>query len=327
MNTKLDILKMIEAKEISVEKGLELIEALEQTEKIEVEMRDESYPEEETEEASDRVQQDRTGKATIMKSIDVALITSKINIERSNVEDVTIELFDARTRELVEKPDWLHFYEEDHYISIKETRTSNISDIFDFFKNAGNSSDNNLFINVKLPLDFDLDKGKFSTVSGNISMIGIRGIDIEAKSVSGKVVATDVKAKIVQLKSTSGMIVSDNIKASKIYLSSTSGKVKGTGSFDRIETKTVSGSIEVIGESNANEITASSVSGKISIFLPEPEFYNLYFDSLSGGIDTGGFAVVDKSISGKMHLAVTDRSDHKFIKANTVSGKIVLDRK
>lgn len=325
MNTKLDILKMIESKEITVEKGLELIEALEQTEKIEVDMRDESYPE--TESEKDRIQSDKTGDTTIMKSIDVALITSRINIERSNVDDVTIELFNSKTRELVEKPDWLHFYEEDHYISIKETRTSNISDIFDFFKNAGNSNENSLFINVKLPLDFDLDKGKFSTVSGNISMIGIRGIDIEAKSVSGKVVVTDVKAKMIQLKSTSGMIVSDNIKASKIYLSSTSGKVKGTGTFDKIETKTVSGAIEVIGDSNANEITASSVSGKIGIYLPEPEFYNLYFDSLSGGIDTGGFAVVEKNISGKMHLSVTDRSEHKFIKANTVSGKIVLDRK
>lgn len=317
MNSKLDILKMVESKEISLEKALELLETLEQTEKIEDELREDIIAEEDDESHVE---------AELVKSIDVALVASQINIERSNVTEVTVELFDSKTRELVEKPEWLQFYEEAHYFSIKETRTSNFSDVFDFFKGITINGDSGIFINVKLPKDFEIDKGKFSTVSGKISMIGVRGIDLEAKSVSGKIVATDIKAKVIQLKSTSGSIVCDNVSTPKAILSSTSGKIKASGTCAKLESKTVSGSIEISGDDNLKAITAGSVSGKIAVYLPEPEKYNLFFDSLSGTIDASGFAIVEKNVSGKKHISVDNRSQDRFIKASTVSGKIVLDR-
>ncbi|MBE0449440.1 MAG: DUF4097 family beta strand repeat protein [Clostridia bacterium] len=317
MSSKLEILKMIESGKISVEQGLELIEALEQTERIEGDIRDES---EVYEKETDRIEQ------SVMMSFDVALTTCKINIERSNVDDVTIELFDDKTRELVAKPEWLHFYEEEHYISIKETRVTNLTDIFDFFK-SGSGSMSPIFINVKVPMEYDVDRGKFSTVSGNISMIGLRAIDLEAKSVSGKIVATDLKAKVIQLKSTSGNVIADNVKAARIYLNSTSGKVKSSGIYNKVESKTISGNIEIDGGENLDEITLSSVSGKVSVYVPEPEMYNLFFDSVSGSMDTSGFAVVDKNIAGKKHISIDNRSDHRTIKINTISGKILLDKK
>lgn len=336
MSDKLEILKMIESGKITVDEGLQMIEALEQTEKIEDEVREEIYrkPSEEdrgvnkelNKEINKELEKELYGMTDKqMTNFDVSLTTCKLNVERSNVSEVTIELMDDKTREYITKPDWLHLVEEKNTISIKESRTTNLSDIFDFFK-SGNAMLNSVFINVKIPLEMSIDKGKFSNVSGSISLIGLKGIDIEAKSVSGKVYAADLIAKIAQLKSTSGSVIADNIKTAKSYLKTTSGKVKCSGEPHYLECKSVSGGIEATLGKNTMTITCGNVSGKIALYLPEPEKFNLQLSSVSGGIDTNGFAIVDKSTSGKRSVNVVNRSESNSINASTISGKISIDK-
>lgn len=326
MSDKLEILKMIESGKITVDEGLQMIEALEQTEKIEDEVREEIYSKPIKEEIGlDKEIYGSTSHSQIMMNFDVSLTTCKLNVERSNVEEVTIELRDDKTREFISKPEWLHLVEEKNTISIKESRTTNLSDIFDFFK-SGNSMLNAIFINVKIPLEMTIDKGKFSNVSGSISLIGLKGVDIEAKSVSGKVYAADLVAKIAQLKSTSGSVVADNIKMAKGYLKTTSGKVKCSGDPYYLECKSVSGNIDASCGKNTATLVCGAVSGKISMYLDAPEKFNLQLSTVSGGIETNGFAIVDKSNSGKRSVNVTNRSDSNQINATTISGKIIIDK-
>jgi DUF4097 and DUF4098 domain-containing protein YvlB len=171
-----------------------------------------------------------------------------------------------------------------------------------------------------------IDKGKFTSVSGSLSVIGLKAVDLEVKSVSGKIYAVDVKTKIVQLKSTSGAVVADNLKIAKGYLKSTSGKVKFTGKASHLECKTVSGTVEVHCADHLETLHANSVSGKVSLHIDAPERFNMKLNSVSGNIDTSGFAIVDKSGSGKKSVNIMNRSDSKLIEATTVSGKIVVDR-
>ncbi|MBF4693203.1 DUF4097 family beta strand repeat-containing protein [Fusibacter ferrireducens] len=317
MNHKLEILKMIEAGKISVEEGLELIEAAEQTERIE----SDSINEEE------QYTYGRTERETL-KNFDVALVSCKLNIERSNVEDVTIELLNPQTRELVEKPDWLQFYEEENYIAIKEKRSGSFGDLINFFKDPGeNNLFKTIFINIKLPMNLVVDQGKFSSVSGNLSAIGLNGVDFTFKTVSGKVYMTGVKAQVIKGKSTSGSVISEDVKCESGVYGSTSGRLKITGQHGTAKGKTVSGSIEFDGGDEIKEADFSTVSGKIDIKVETPEKYNLSMDSLSGGIDPSGFAVVDKDISGKRRVNVSNRSEDRWIKASTVSGKILFDKK
>lgn len=312
MTSKLEILKMIEAGELTVEEGLELIETLDQTERIEEDIIRESV-------------KDKMSKDIQKVTLDVSLVSSRLNVERSNVEDVTIELYDDKTRELVEQPEWLHFSEEGNRISIKESRVSNITDVFDFFRGIKDGM-GTLFINMKLPMNTVVDRGKFTSVSGSISILGIKGVDVEASSVSGKVHAADLEAQTVKLKSTSGRVIGDAIDSEQGVFTSTSGRVKVTGSQRMVKCSSVSGVVEYEGGSRLDEFSGSSVSGKLSIRLPEPELYNLNLTSVSGTIDTSGFAVVDKSGHGKKSVIVKDRSDHRYIKGTTVSGKIVIDK-
>lgn len=329
MSDKLEILKMIESGKITVDEGLQMIEALELTEKIEDDVREEIYSKQTI---IDNSKEDYGIEKELyaspekdFKDFDVSLTTCKLNVERSNVDDVTIELMDDKTRALITKPDWLHLIEERNTISIKESRVTNLTDIFDFFK-SGNMMLNSVFINVKIPMDTVIDKGRFSNVSGSVSLIGLKGIDLEAKSVSGKVYVADLKAKTLQLKSTSGAVVADNIKTGKSYLKTTSGKVKCTGDQYSLECKSVSGSIEADCGAQLSNIQANTVSGKISLHLTEPESFNLQLDSISGSIETNGFAMVNKSNSGKRSVNIVNRSEIKSVVASTVSGKISIDK-
>jgi len=325
MSDKLEILKMIESGKITVDEGLQMIEALEQTEKLESEAREERYEKKTPDnEAIIKEIYGPSGKV-VTKNLDVALTTCRLNIERSNVEEVTVELFDDKTREYVEKPEWLQLSEVGDLITIKESRVTNFSDIFDFFK-SGMQGLSQLFINVKLPMEVVIDKGKFGNVSGNLSLIGINALDLDLRSVSGKVVAADVKARVLQMKSTSGNVSADNIKAANGVLKSTSGKVKFSGEIAELECKTISGNIEISTGEKLSILAANAVSGKVAIYLSTPEQYNLQLSSVSGGIDTSGFAVVDKSTSGKRSVSVTNRSESKSITASTISGKILIDK-
>lgn len=321
MSDKLEILKMIETGKISVEEGLQLIEALEQTEKIEDEVREERYPNQVSEEDLFKKPQD----TQILKDFDVSLTTCKLNVERSMVEEITVELLDSKTRTLIEKPEWLHLHEDKNTVIIKESRTTNLTDIFDFFK-SGNTLLNSIFINVKVPMDTVIDKGKFTNVSGSMSLFGLNGIDIDVRTVSGKVHAADLKVKVLGLKSTSGSVIADNITVAKAYLKSTSGKVKTSGLHSVIECKTVSGNIEVESGETLKVINTSTISGKTTLIVGEPERFNLNFNTVSGGIDTNGFAVVNKATSGKRSVQINNRSMDHSIQSTSVSGKIVLDK-
>lgn len=316
MNHKLEILKMIEAGKISVEEGLELIEAAEQTERIEADS-----PSEEEQYNYNSTDREK------LKNFDVALVSCKLNIERSNVEDVTIELLNPQTRELVNKPEWLQFYEEENYIAIKEKRNGSFGDLINFFKDSGENPFKTIFINIKLPMNLVIDQGKFSSVSGNLSAIGLNGVDFTFKTVSGKVYMTGVNAQVIRGKSTSGAVISEDVKCESGVYGSTSGRLKITGRHSMAKGKTVSGHIEFDGGDETKEVTFSTVSGKIDIKVETPEQYNLSMDSLTGGIDPSGFAVVDKETSGKRRVNISNRSEERWIKASTISGKILFDKK
>ena len=336
MRDKLGILKMVESGKVSAEEALQLFEALEQTDEI-VDIEDEKISDvirESSSQSTDReiceeqIEEELYSThtdPTLSKVLDVTLVTCKLNVERANVDDVTIEIRDDKTRALVSQPEWLTIEENEDKIMIKETRNVNLTDIFDFFK-GGEASHGTLYLNVRLPLELVIDSGKFSNVSGNVSLIGLNADTINAKSVSGKVQASDLKSKKIELKSVSGNVVADNVRTCNIQVGSTSGKVKFVGQSNLINCKTVSGSIEVVTGSICESIIASSVSGKVSLLISEPEKYNLNLSSMSGSIDTSGFAIVDKSHPTKRTVSISNRSEKNRIEASTLSGKIIIDK-
>ena len=335
MSDKLEILKMIENGEITVEQGLEMIEAVEMTEKSEEHQRAEVYRKQNNEldkmpKTTEKEMEQIEGeiyptKGEKMLNFDVSLVSCKINIEKSMVDDVTVELMDSKTREFINQPDWLEITEKGDTITIKENRMTDITSIFNIFKN-GFSGTTPIMINVKLPKSASIDRASFKNVSGSTSLIGLKAIDIEVKSISGNVHIADVVAKNFQVKETSGSIIADNVRTANGVLKSTSGKIKFMGNAIRLEGKNVSGSIEIeCGDSNEN-LNLSTVSGKITVNVSQPETYNLNLTTVSGSIETNGFAIVDKSQPAKRKVFVDNRSEYRQIQGSSVSGGIILDK-
>ncbi len=324
MNEKLKILKMIESGEISVEEGLGLLEAIEQTERIDEERYSEEILESVQEDFDQNESMNHNAKSEWLKILDVNLVSSRINIEKSNVDDVVVEIRHAKTRELISQPEWLEITEAAECIMIKEKRVSNLSDFINIFKD--NNYDDNVLINLKLPMDVVISNGEISTVSGNINLIGLSCIDLLLKSVSGKCAISDVNAKTIQIKAVSGRVLLDNVTASKGIIRLTSGKSKIRGMIHQFELRTVSGSSEIIFEGNPKHITVTSTSGKIDLKVQDPEIYNLNFSSVSGKIDTSGFAKVTKGEHVGYNVLLSEPNRDHTIEGNSVSGKLTIDK-
>jgi DUF4097 and DUF4098 domain-containing protein YvlB len=323
MTNKLDILQKIQQGEITPEKGLELLEALSEIEQS-AERNEEETTKDDEAASKERFSSKPFPDNAEMQNMEAGLITCRLNVERSNVEEVTVELYDDATRELVSQPEWLDIREEGGWIRIKENRMNSFSDIFSFVTSENKMTP--VFINVKLPIQCVLATAKLSTVSGGITLIGVNAIELEAKSVSGKVSAMDSKIKHLKMKSISGTVIAESIKSSRLQLGSTSGKLRASGEFRNIEGKTVSGGIACVGTDDVEKIKLSSVSGGISVEVPTPENYNLAFDTVSGKIEPSGFARVEKK-EARRSVSVQGRSETRMIQIGTVSGKITLDRK
>jgi DUF4097 and DUF4098 domain-containing protein YvlB len=232
---------------------------------------------------------------------------------------------DSQTRELVPKPDWLIFKEEGKCISIQEHRPQTLNDLISFVKNSEQIFKQTLFINIKLPMHTVVDHADISSVSGNLSMIGLKGLDLNLKSVSGNIHLMQIKSSKISAKTTSGAVIIEDIKCAAGIYSSTSGKVKVNGEHSRIKLKNVSGNIRYDDSGDVREVIGNAVSGKIEVRVKSPERYNLKLDSISGSIDTSGFAVVEKESTGRKRVSITDRSTAYAITLGIVSGKIVLD--
>jgi len=319
MKNKLDILKMVASNEISPEEALALIDAIDYTEPV-----DHSDGNELEEEMQERIE-NHMDEPLSSKKFDIGLISCRLNIEKSNVDDVTVEILDAQTRNFIPKPDWLYFSEEGDTIFVKEKRTDRFNDIIDFIKNSAQIMKSQVFINIKLPLDMMIENAKIGNVSGNLSLIGINALELSLKTVSGQINVMQVKANKMAAKTTAGSITVDDVKIGSGQYSSTSGKLKVYGSHQRVKLKNVSGGIRIEDNSDVVKVIGESVSGKLEVYVKSPEKYNLSLEALSGKIDTSGFAVVEKLSAGKKSVHISDRSTGHHINLSVLSGEILLD--
>jgi len=311
LNEKLEILKRLENKEITPEEALELIETQNYRERTKKQIK---YSETDSNEPQEGNVEN--------KAISLVLDRCKISIERSKVEDITIALMDMHTRELIGRPSWLIFEETEDEIVIREEGLS-IENHFSFMNLIKHNP--GILINVKVPINYSLKNVNLYTVSGDIMMIGLQARNMNLITISGKISTAMIKAQQVDVNTTSGNIVIDDVKVLKSDYKTLSGKIKIIGNHKYINAESVSGNITLMDAGNLLKVKATSVSGKVQVYLNRPEAYNLNFETVSGNIDTSGFAIV-KNDFAKKSVNVGDRSTDHFAEIATVSGKILFDK-
>jgi len=153
----------------------------------------------------------------------------------------------------------------------------------------------------------DLDAGTltadrliFNTTSGNIDFSGV---------------FSEVKANTV-----SGNIESDSTEVQKINIGTTSGNARVSGSFEIVDVNTVSGNIEIRSSKMLQSFKSNSVSGDITLAIPENDGFTIELDKVSGDIGSE-FAF---AINGDRHIY---KKGGPVFKVDTVSGDFDILKK
>ena len=143
------------------------------------------------------------------------------------------------------------------------------------------------------------------TVSGKIKLENIRG-NVEVKTTSGHVSGQEINGDI-KASSVSGDLAFLDSQGGLSYLHTTSGKI-------RAELKFI--------DKDASGMSLSTVSGDITLYLPEDASFDLDISTVSGEINSG-FKVLIDSVS-KRKLQGEVGTGGITIELKTVSGDISL---
>ncbi len=142
-----------------------------------------------------------------------------------------------------------------------------------------------------------------STVSGSVVVDGTRG-RLNANSVSGEVVVRD--------------------HGGDLSLKTVSGELAASGALTRVQANSVSGELALDVTSGSSSIEATTVSGDVTVRLPEGQAANVTANSVSGRLVVDG---EDHSGSMPGRRVVLRTSDARStVSASTVSGNVTLLR-
>lgn len=175
-------------------------------------------------------------------------------------------------------------------------------------------------LTVKLPYELALRNFTLNAVSVDIHLEGIRAGDLDINSVTGSMTVKDTSGETITLKNVSGNIAAEDILAATLRANTVSGHINIAAKVERAKLNSVSGLVKLYTDENVRDIDIVTVSGGISLELPENDGFNVRYSSVSGGFNCE-FPV---EISGKHGIYKNGIRDISF---KTVSGGMSIVRR
>jgi DUF4097 and DUF4098 domain-containing protein YvlB len=127
-----------------------------------------------------------------------------------------------------------------------------------------------------------LDRLRVETVSAEISCDALQVKEGNFQSVSGDIDLAGTFEALL-LESTSGTIRGDGLTADSLTAETISGEIDLTGSFADLVTSTTSGDVNLQSDTPLRSFSSNSVSGDVSLTLPEENGFTLEISHVSGG--------------------------------------------
>lgn len=124
------------------------------------------------------------------------------------------------------------------------------------------------------------------TVSGAVHASALHAEQMKLHSVSGRVDATGSSAEKLQLSSVSGVVAGSGLAAEKAKFSSVSGAVLVHANAESFEVSSTSGKVELRVDQCPEKARLTSVSGKVSMVMPENDGFTVGYKSASGGFSS-----------------------------------------
>ncbi len=181
-----------------------------------------------------------------------------------------------------------------------------------------------------------------STASGPISVKGFSAEETDISSASGDLALMDLTGEEAELSTTSGDIALENLSLTgKLAVNTTSGKLTGTklhaektelstvsgdllfaGDVKEVEASSVSAAVRVELESCPEKCDMSSVSGNLTLSIPENPGFSAGFSSVSGGFSSDFPVTGDSGRSGRVRYGDGSAS----FEFSTTSGSMTVER-
>jgi len=159
----------------------------------------------------------------------------------------------------------------------------------------------NLEVLVPRALSENLTRLDISTTSGNVRADNFEAATLNINSVSANIEINNIVSQITDITTTSGNTTARGIRTGTLDINSvsgdmtiseavvtvldtgtTSGRLNATGEFDRIDTNSVSGDKTIRSSVVPSAIDSGTVSGDISIYIPETGEITVSHSAVSG---------------------------------------------
>ncbi|WP_028048918.1 DUF4097 family beta strand repeat-containing protein [Cellulomonas sp. URHD0024] len=192
---------------------------------------------------------------------------------------------------------WEGFLERFRNFGGKDRADVHIAVPRDVGSNVGTVSADGLLAGV-------VEDASVSTVSGTLITDSTRG-RLSAKTVSGEIVVRDHQGDL--------------------RLNSVSGELAASGELSLVQAKTVSGSVTLDVRTGTSSVTASSVSGDVTVRLPQGKGVHVKAQSVSGRLVVDG-EEYKGSAPGQRKIDLCNGDGACFVSASTVSGHVTVLR-
>ena len=194
-----------------------------------------------------------------------------------------------------------------------------LESIFNWFSLDANMPAKTLTMEVPASLMAQLEKLEVESVSANIDLSGVYGTKVDLSTVSGEIRCADIATQEVELSTTSGAIICENTTADAIEVDNVSGSIRVEGEYKQVKADTVSGEIKFALASLPDSIKANSVSGNITLALPEGASFTAKLDTVSGSLSCA-FA---GTLGSDLVIVGDGKAEYRF---STVSGNLAIEK-
>ncbi len=198
-----------------------------------------------------------------------------------------------------------------------------------------------IYYTLMIPVDASLNA---YTVSGNVTCEDISG-DLKAETVSGNVIVTGAKNG-ANCTTVSGTVEVDNV-IGDVKLKTVSGNVLANAIKGNVDADTVSGSVVLTNITDANDIEANAISGKVKyegdlasngfyhlqtlsgrveFIVPSNSAFDLDATTFSGSINSD-FDITVRGKIGKKSLNGSVNGGGAEVELKTFSGNVYLKKK
>lgn len=127
-----------------------------------------------------------------------------------------------------------------------------------------------------------LKKVQVDAVSAKIEVNDLQAEEMHYETTSGAIHLLGAGAKEIEVDTVSGYLDLEAAQAAEVDISTVSGETQLEGAFGVIHASGVSGQIRVQSSVCPDRVSASTVSGGITLVIPENEGFSVSFDRVSG---------------------------------------------